>query len=302
MNKPNKVLMIGGSGLIGKAVCAKMNLHNECVSTYYHRANKGMLQLDIIDRRVLEDIFNKLRPSHVVHCANLSGGLDFCQRNPDLARRFHYDGTVNIGRECQKHNARLIFISSECVFDGKKEIYDEKDPVSPKSIYGQYKSESEEWIQGNLADYIIARTMSVFGWDPLTLTPNALMKVYFSIFQKKKIQIPAYRYSSPTYVGDLANAIRELSASKEVGIFHLSGSSFLSRYDWLKQSADFLGWDSSFLLPQKDISEQEDLRPMKITFDTSKFKSSFEARLHSLQEALNILRDDIVCHKAEAVR
>jgi len=78
---------------------------------------------------------------------------------------------------CLEYGAKLIFISSECVFDGEKEFYNENDAVCPLSVYGKQKAQSEKWIQGNLDDYVIIRSMSVYGWDPLTKTPNALMKL-----------------------------------------------------------------------------------------------------------------------------
>jgi len=286
-------LVIGATGLIGKAVIKALGKEFKWVGTTHPRSDRNLLHLDITDQKEVEEVFGKAHPKYVIFCANLKGGMDFCQNHPDLAEDFHFKGIANIGSFCKRYNSKFIFISSECVFDGKKEIYNEGDRVNPISVYGKYKVKAEEWIQDNLEDYIIARTMAVYGWDPKTLTPNAVMKVYISILKEERISVPNFRWGNPTYVGDLAKALVALALSKDRGVFHLAGASFVSRYQWLKKACEILGWDKSYLIAQEEPLGNDKLRPLRIGLSTKKFEGSFNDSLHNLEEGLSLLKEDI---------
>ncbi|MDD5005710.1 MAG: SDR family oxidoreductase [Candidatus Omnitrophica bacterium] len=294
MDYTKKILIVGATGLIGKAVAEELGGYYQWLGTYFSKKSRGMTPLDIANKERIKEIFDTESPTHVVYCVNLVGGVDFCEKNPGSARTFHFEGAVNIARECLKHNSRFVFISSECVFDGKKEVYEEKDKVNPLNIYGKCKAEAERWIQDNLKDYLIARTMSVYGWDPKTKAPNAVMNAYFTTLKGDKVLIPTFRWSNPTYVKDLAKALIELCLSKESGIFHICGATFINRYEWLKKTFKFLGWDSSLILPQESIPKNIVLRPHRISLNTDKFRNKFKTRLHNLEEALGMLKEDIL--------
>jgi len=287
-----KFLVIGASGLVGQAAVKASVGRYEVYKTHFGVPKPGYLTCDITDRAGLEALFKQVKPTHVLHCGQLAGGLDFCEKNPGIAKKFHFDGTVNLGKACLKHNAKLVFISTECVFDGKKEVYTEDDAVNPLSVYGKFKAESEKWLTGNMGNYIVARTMTAYGWDPATVTPNALMKVYFALMKKETIFVPDFRWSSPTYAGDLAAALVEMSLSRHNGLFHVTGSSFIDRYQWLKKTCEFLGWDVS-LLKRQAISDQVAGRPLKVRLDTTKFRNTFKTKLHTLEEALVLLKQDM---------
>ena len=289
-----RLLIIGANGLIGRAVVSQIKPEIYWQGTYFKNATPGCLRCDILNSESIREIFEKVRPTCVLHCAQLAGGVNFCEENPFLAQKFHFDSTVRLGKECLRHNVKLVFISSECVFNGKKENYTEDDAATPLNIYGKYKAKSEEWISSNLKDYAIVRTMSVYGWDPLTKTPNAVMSAYSLISKGRKIHIPAYRWGSPTYVKDLAMAILELTLSKESGIFHVAGATFINRYEWLKKTCEVLGWDSSLLLPLDKLQQGLAIRPSKVYLDTQKFRDNFSTKLHTLEEGLELLRLDMM--------
>jgi len=299
----DKMLIIGANGLVGRAVFKELGGNSRRVGTAYSRPEEGMLHLDITNQQELEEVFKKVSPKYVIHCAQLAGGVDFCEKSPDLAKRFHFDGSINIGRLCKEYNAKFIFLSSECVFDGKKESYNESDTPNPVNVYGKYKAESERWIIRHLKDYLIIRTMSVFGWDPLTETPNAVMKAYFSISKSQKCVVQAFRWGTPTYVRDLAKAILELSDSNASGIFHIAGRTFINRYEWIRNICDALGWDTSLLVPQHKNNSGITLRPVKIGLDTGKFSKNFRSRLSTLEEAIKLLKRDIaVTHQLKSYK
>lgn len=292
MNKP-KFLIIGAGGLIGKAVTDELGPEYSWQGTYYKNIVPRFIKCDITDNDNLKRIFKQVKPTCVIHCAQLSGGLDYCQKYPSLARKFHYGGTINIGEECLKYNAKLIFISTECIFNGKKEFYVEEDSPAPRSLYGEYKARSEEWIRRNLKKYVIIRTISAYGWDPATQTPNAVMKLFFSSLNNKKTFVPVFRWTNPVYVKDLGKAIVELSVSGNNGIFHIGGPAYLSRFDWLKKTAAALNWKPELVVPKRSQSRLDRLRPLRIRLVSDKFSKTCKTRLHGIEEALNLLKRDV---------
>lgn len=279
---------------MGSAIIEELRGAHFFVQTAYGRLSHECVKLDIMDFKNVKDVISASKPDIIVHSANLAGGVDFCEKNPDLAKKFHFEATKFLGQEAKACGAKLIYISSECVFDGKKEAYSEEDAVRPQNVYGEYKAKSEEWIAQNVNRYIIVRTMSVFGWQPDTKTPNALMKVYFSIQKKQRVDIPVFRWGTPTYVRDLAQAIVELALSEYNGLYHVVGNSYLSRYDWLFQTAESLGWDVTYLHPVKNNSDDMIFRPLRVHLKNDKFSRQCRTKLHCLEEILPSLKKDIL--------
>ena len=289
-----RFLIIGRHGLIGQAVAQALAARNLFVQgTSCRRRTIQDLVCDILKPEDIERVFQDTHPTHVIHCANLAGGVKICEANPELAKQFHFEATAHIGQACLKHKAKLTFISSECVFDGKKIDYKEDDGYCPGNVYGQRKAESEKWIQEHLTDYVIIRTMSVFGWQPETTTPNALMSAYFAMSKRQKWEVSSYRWGTPTYVRDLARAIVHLSLSSHTGIFHAAGKTYLNRYDWLKKTFIRLGWDESWLVPQTKQTAHGLFYPAKIHLQTDKYAQLYNNELHTLEEALDLLNQDI---------
>jgi dTDP-4-dehydrorhamnose reductase len=287
------VLIIGHQGLVSEAlqeVLQEQGLH--FVATSSHQATRVHPVLNILDKANIRSTLQKIKPRCVIHAANLAGGVVFCEKNPDVARQFHLDATQNIGMVCRDIGAKLIFISTECVFDGKKEIYTEEDQTNPLNVYGCCKWESEAWLQKNLNNALIVRTMSVFGWQPQTKTPNAVMKAYFSCRDKTSWPVAVYRYGTPTYAKNLAQAICELVEHNASGTYHVAGTTYVSRYDWLKKACAKLGWDSRYLIPEEEKPSDVPY-PHRVHLSVEKFSKNFKTHLMSLDESLEALAKDI---------
>lgn len=288
-----KFLVIGAGGLVGQPLFSELLPGHNVFGTTLRKNHRVFLPLDVTSVSQVRLLIKDIKPDCLIACHNLRGGVKYCQKNPDAAKKVHFEAIKVIGRQCGELGIRLIYISSECVFDGKKEIYTEEDKTKPLSVYGAWKAKAEEWIQDHLTDYAVIRTMSVFGWQPETKTPNAMMSAYFAITQKRKLEISTLRSGTPTYTKDLAKAILELSLSREGGIFHITGLSYLNRYEWLCKTCEALGWDSSFLIPVEKSSPENTLYPLKIKLSTEKFRSRFKTKLHTLPEALALLKQDV---------
>lgn len=287
-------LVIGANGLIGRRLLRLLKRRGiSSTGTYNKRPEAGLIPLDITDTASLAQIIKGLAPKHIYLCANLAGGVNYCEKNNAQARKFYYDATVNIGQECARTGSSLIFVSTDYVFDGTKGPYREDDGVNPLNIYGRLKLDAEEWIRKNLENHIIARTTNVFGWDPDTATPNYVMNLYRTVKQGVVFNAPSYLWGNPTYAEDLAAALAEMSGSGAAGTFHVVGSSFTDRYDWALKACDILGLDRGLVKDAAEPPVGMVPRPLKPRMDTSKFTGKYKTVLHSVTEGLELMKDDI---------
>ncbi len=281
-----RFLILGANGLIGQAVSKQVESKYKWYGTYFNRDPLGLTKLDVTSDNALEALFEETKPDCVINCTNLAGGVDYCESNPDLAKRFHLEANMSLGKLCEIFNSRLMFLSTDYVFDGKKCPYKEDDEKNPLNVYGKLKLAAEDWITQNVRKSTIVRTTNVFRWDPETVTPNYMMGLYNAIKENQQFRAPSFLWGNPTYADDLASAIIELCEKKLDGIFHVVGSSFINRYDWAKQTCQVAGWDTSLVIENSDIPDKIVPRPLKSHLDTSKFRQHCETKLSSVDEAI----------------
>ena len=296
---PVDSIVIGANGLIGRRLLRLLKERGiSSTGTYNKRPETGLIPLDITDTASLVSIIKGLSPKNIYLCANLAGGVNYCEMNPAQARKFYYDATVSIGQECARTGSSFVFVSTDYVFDGTKGPYREEDAVNPLNIYGRLKSDAEEWIRKNLKDYIIARTTNVFGWDPETATPNYVMNLYRTVKKGEVFNAPSYLWGNPTYAEDLAAALAELSGAGASGTFHVVGSSFVDRYDWALKACDILALDRSLIKESAEPPAGMVPRPLRPRMDTSKFTGKYKTALHGVTDGLELMKADIDERKA----
>jgi len=291
-------LIIGANGLVGQRLRDILTRNNVTwAGTYNKRYEDQLLKLDITDGRELSELFSRYSPKVVFNCANLAGGVDFCEKNPKEAADFHLNATKEMGARCKDIKAKFIFISTDYVFDGKSGPYKEDDQTNPLNLYGRLKLGAEEWIRSNLSDYLIVRTTNVYGWDPLTQTPNYIMGLYRALSQGKNFNAPSFLWGNPTYAADLAEAIIELYLKNANGIFHIVGSSFVNRLEWAMKTCHILGLDPSLINEIKDPSPNMVPRPLKSWLATDKFRKTYRTPLHDVDSGLALMKEDMQSSK-----
>ncbi len=291
----NKCLVIGANGLVGR--CLGKMLYREgipWIGTYFKRRENDLVKLDITDSNAVFKVIDEYKPDVVFHCPNLAGGVNYCQENPEMATKFHFDATKTIGNICDKSGARMVFISTDYVFDGKRGPYMEDDQPSPLNLYGELKLHSEEWLLENIQKTTIVRTTNVFGWDPTTVTPNFLMGLYFNLQKKQIVNVPSFLWGNPTYASDLAAALLELAQKELNGIFHVVGPDFVDRYTWAIQASQLMDKDSSLIKEDKIPPQKlKAPRPLKSNLSTVKFRDACDTVLHALRDSLKLFKDNM---------
>lgn len=231
-----KILLTGGNGFFSSRFLARYDKS-------YSIACLSKQELNVCDRKAVLGAFEHLRPDIVIH----SGGLtstDFCNTYPQLAREVNIDGSYNIAEACAKFRAKLIFMSTEQVFNGNAQDgpYDENVSPVPNTVYGQTKLEAENAILSVTDNVWIIRLAWMFGMPQrgCGMSPNILWQTIRTILNNEPIYASPNEYRSFTYVEDvLNNTIKVLDTP--CGIYHFAAVNNVSRYEFVKHIFNEMG-------------------------------------------------------------
>ena len=215
-----KVLVTGAAGLVGRAVVANCTSVGDDVIAADHQS------LDVTDEFKISEAFAQERPEVVINCAAWTD-VDGCERYPERGRNANARGPELLARACSKHDALLITISTDYVFDGEKDgFYTQNDPPNPLSKYGLSKLEGERRAQAAWARTIVVRSGYIFG----TGGQNFLSTILSRAQHGERVRAINDMVGTPTYAPDLAHQVRRLAELNRTGIFHVvnrgDGASF----------------------------------------------------------------------------
>lgn len=243
-----KILLTGGSGLFGRAFIdlIKGTLH-ELYATYNQNPLniENAISLDITDvKQVKKIIIEKIAPDIIVHAAAFTN-VDKCEVEKNKAYEINAKATENIAKTANEIHAKMIYISTDYVFDGEKGMYSEEDETNPINYYGSTKLEGEKAVIENCNDYIIARTSVIYGANK----KNFATWVINELKDGREINIITDQWVSPTLNMDLAEQILALIEKDEHGIFHTAGGERISRYDFVIKLAEIFGFNKELVNP-----------------------------------------------------
>ncbi|MCW4010292.1 MAG: dTDP-4-dehydrorhamnose reductase [Candidatus Bathyarchaeota archaeon] len=288
-----KLLVTGASGLYGSKLAELAVARQYQVYAFHneHKAAYGIpVQVDISDERKVDAAFKEAKPDVVVHAATLTD-VDKCELNKELAWRVNVQGTRNVVQAAKATDAFLLFISTDYVFDGEKGCYKETDQPSPISYYAYTKLKAEECVAKSAREFCVARPSVIYGANP------AAGKVNFALWLLKKLRrneaakVFVDQWNSPTLNSSLAEMTLEVAERRLTGIYHLSGASRVSRFDFAQRLADVFGLDKSLLVPtrMRDFSFAAK-RPADSSLDTSKAAQVLKSKPLKLGDALEHLK------------
>lgn len=209
-----KILITGGSGLVGRATAAHCRALGDDVTA----APRDVL--DIADAAAVRSFIDELRPAWVINCAAWTD-VDGCESDRERAFRDNAAGPENLARACRAAGAGLAAISTDYVFDGAKQgFYTQEDEPRPLSVYAASKLAGERLAQAALPGAVIVRT----GWIYGPGGRNFLSRVVELARGGARLTAIRDAYGTPTYALDLAARLRELAAAGAAGVFHVVNS------------------------------------------------------------------------------
>ncbi|HEY6370662.1 MAG TPA: dTDP-4-dehydrorhamnose reductase [Candidatus Sulfotelmatobacter sp.] len=218
-----KAIVLGASGLLGKALMREWT-GDEVVGL-------ASPEVDIRDGEKVREVLEKARPDWIVLAAAYTH-VDDCESHPDLARAINRDGAVNVAQAAKRIGAKLLFISSDYVFDGKKTSpYEAGDARNPQSVYGRSKAEAEVGLLELLPECCIARTSWLFGTGAKCF-PDTILKLAAT---RPALDVVDDQRGCPTYSVDLSRAIIGLCRNHAGGIVHVTDAGDCSWFEFARE-------------------------------------------------------------------
>lgn len=240
-----KVLVTGAAGMLGLDLMSLLGAAHEAVGVdLEQRAGEragvpGMLQgnFDILDEADIRYRVAEIKPEWVVHCAAYTN-VDGCEKEPDKAYALNVEGSRNVAKACWGADARMLYVSTDYVYDGRKEEpYVETDPVNPLNAYGESKLGGEREAQAVLPRALVVRTSWLFGLNG----PNFVEAILGQVGKKDELDVVADQVGSPTYTPDLADALVRLIEAGASGIVHVSNGGKCSWHEYAKRILGLAG-------------------------------------------------------------
>jgi dTDP-4-dehydrorhamnose reductase len=240
-----KAMIIGGTGLLGKALVREWS-GDEVLAL-------GSRDVDIRDRKHVQEVVGEKRPQWIVLAAAYTD-VDGCESNPRRALEVNRDGAANVAEAAKNFGAKLLFLSSDYVFDGKKgSPYVVEDPRNPQSVYGRSKAEAEVRLLEILPEVCIARTSWLFGTGGKCF-PDTILKLAAS---RPALDVVNDQCGSPTYCVDLARAIMALCRKDASGIVHVTNSGQCTWFEFARETLKSAGLATEV----RPVSSQQMARP-----------------------------------------
>jgi dTDP-4-dehydrorhamnose reductase len=192
------------------------------------------------DEEQVLHLVRRSRPDWIVLAAAYTD-VDGCEINRDLAFGVNCRGAVNVARAAKQHGARLLYLSTDYVFDGTKTTpYTTDDPRSPRSVYGQSKADAEVQLGQILPQCCIVRTSWLFGTGGKCF-PDTILKLAAS---RPQLEVVGDQRGSPTYTVDLARALIQLCRQEASGVVHGTNRGECSWFDFAREIIARAGLDT----------------------------------------------------------
>ena len=243
-----RILITGSNGYIGSNLEDYLQNSWQIYTTDLTESKKAnFFPADISVFKSISKVIETSCPDVIVHTAGMSS-LAKCEESWDLAERINVIGTKNIIRAINKFNPKikLVFLSSDYVFDGERGNYSEKDIPKPKTIYGKNKLKSERDISKNLENYIIIRSANVYGRGG-----NFFNFLVRNLEESKPEKYFSNSFYTPTYIDYLLEAIKKLIEKNFKGLIHIVGKERTSRYSFALETAKAFGKSPSLVIESK---------------------------------------------------
>ncbi len=295
-----RILVTGANGLLGQKLCALLQGVPDVELTATARSKPTIpltraefAILDTTDPLAVERVLSNTRPDVVINTAAMTM-VDKCELERDACWNANVKAVENIIRTCEKHQTHLLHVSTDFVFDGSRGPLDEEAVPAPVNYYGLSKLEAEKKVMAANTSWCIVRTVLVYGVTADMSRSNIVLWVRDSLLKGQPIRVVNDQFRTPTLVEDLAMGCYLAAIKKARGIYHISGSDFMTPYDIAVRTADFFKLDKSLITPVDSTTfTQPARRPLITGFIIDKEKKQLGYSPHSFDDGLNIVSRQI---------
>jgi len=246
-----RLLITGASGLLGLNLALIAHaLGYEVVGwandSFMLQAQFPVLQVNLLDTAQIRGRIKEMNPGMIIHCAALAS-LEGSEADPELAKRLNAEVPGEIARVALEHDIKMIHISTDAVFDGKRGGYIEADTPSPMNVYAQTKLEGEQAVSSANKEAIIAR-VNFYGWS---LSGKRSLAEFFYNNLSQNLTVNGFKdvFFCPLYTRQLGETLFEMAGKGLRGLYHVLSSEILSKYEFGVKLAQKFGFDDKLVNP-----------------------------------------------------
>lgn len=274
-----KVLVTGARGQLGCDVV------NELTRRGHKAVGVDVQEMDITNRNRVAQVMSAVHPDAVIHCAAWTA-VDAAEDNEDLVQAINATGTSYLAEECKKFDCKLIYISTDYVFDGKGIAPWAADckEYNPLSVYGKTKLEGELFVAHSLKKYFIVRIAWVFGQNG-----NNFVKTMLRLGKEhESLRVVDDQIGTPTYTVDLARLLVDLIESDKYGYYHATNEGgYISWCEFAKEIFRMAGYPTQVVpVSTTEYGLSKAARPFNSRLDKSKLMQNGFQLLPDWQDAL----------------
>ncbi len=292
-----KILITGVSGFLGWNLFGYLRDRYTLAGTFA-RHRPGLdggtaVRLDLRDPAAAGEIFREFSPGVVIHCAAVTSPAA-CLADPELAREVNVRGTERVARAARATGARLIYISTDRVFDGKKGSYREDDPARPLGPYGRSKLAGEELAREIVPGSLVLRLPLMYG-PPSPFSGSFIEFMREGFLGRAPLNLFTDQYRTPLYVEDAARGIGlALERPEMAGIYHLGGPERMDRAEFGYRMAEIFIYDPAAINPVR-MADQPHYPPTPpdASLDSGRFLKATGFRGRGVDEGLSALKNQL---------
>ncbi|MFC1563943.1 SDR family oxidoreductase [candidate division KSB1 bacterium] len=292
------ILLTGCHGLTGQYIIRSkpdyVYLHGTDIDdiSLVHGISYEYHKFDITDRKDVKNIIEALRPEWIINTAAFTD-VDECESSKECCWRINVEGLENIIHYVKRTDAKLIHISTDYIFDGKKEIYEPDDLGSPLNYYGKAKLAAENLVKASGLEWTILRTSTLYDVDNLKGRDNFVTWVIKSLQAGEKIKIVNDQWGNPTLARNLAETVWKVIEKNASGVYNAAGSEICDRLSFTREIAGVFDLDSSLIIPVSTGElKQKAVRPLKIGLNVSTTEKDLELEFLSIKKGLTLFKMD----------
>ena len=288
----SKLLIIGGSGLVGSTLlqyaAPNYNIHFTYNTNKIIFDNTSSTQINLLhnQKKILE-LIKEIQPDIVVNTAAHSS-VDLCESDHKIADKLHVDITQDITQVCKDVDSKLVYISTDAVFQGElNKKYNELDQPNPINYYGKTKLQAEQIILNASPKNVILRSAVIYGWHKKSRFTNWIIQ---SLKEKRMVDPFIDQYNTPTLVDDLVKSLLNIFEKNISGIFHATGNSCINRYEFALVLANTFGLDTKLIKPVTSKEKKQDApRPISTCLDSTKLEKLISFNFNDIQSGASLI-------------
>ena len=241
-------------------------------------------EMDITDADQVNKVIKEAAPDAVIHCAAYTA-VDAAEDNEEICRKVNAQGTENIAKVCEELDIKMMYISTDYVFNGQGERpWEPDDKREPLNVYGQTKYEGELAIEEHVKKFFTVRIAWVFGGNGKNFI-KTMLNVGKTL---DTVRVVSDQVGTPTYTYDLARLLMDMAESEKYGYYHATNEGgYISRYDFTCEIYKQAGYRTKVVpVTTEEYGLSKAARPYNSRLDKSKLAENGFTPLPTWQDAL----------------